>query len=89
MPTRNSATPGTTIATRHSSVSPTPNISAPASTNGIAICVTPPPMLPQPAVVAFAVPITFDENITEVWYCVITKEAPITPIASLNSRKVS
>ena len=81
--------PGITIATRHPTVSPTPNMRTPASTSGITICVTPPPMLPHPAVVALAVPITLGANITEVWYWVITKDAPITPIASRKRRNVS
>ena len=85
----NSATPGTTIASRQPRVSPTPNIRIPASSSGITICVTPPPRLPQPAVVAFAAPTTFGANITEVWYCVMTNDAPITPIASRNSRNDS
>ena len=34
--------------------------------SGIAICVTPPPRLPQPAAAAFAVPTIFGANITEV-----------------------
>jgi hypothetical protein len=48
---------------------------------GMTAWVTPPPRLPQPAVVALATPTTFDENMTDVWYCVMTKEAPITPMA--------
>ena len=51
--------------------------------------VTPPPRLPHPAVVAFAVPTTFGANMTEVWYCVITNDAPMTPIRSRKIRKVS
>ena len=35
----------------------------PAKTSGMAACVTPPPRLPQPAVVAFAVPTQFGANI--------------------------
>ena len=49
-------------------------------------CVTPPPELPQPAEAALAVPTTFGANITEVWYCVITKLAPIAPMARRNTR---
>ena len=55
----------------------------------MAICVTPPPRLPHPAVVAFAVPTTLGANITEVWYCVMTKDAPMTPMPRRNRRKVS
>ena len=50
------------------------------------VCVTPPPALPQPPTVALAVPTTFGANITEVWNWVITKLAPITPMARRNSR---
>jgi hypothetical protein len=53
------------------------------------IWVTPPPRLPQPAAVALAVPTTLGANITEVWYWVITNEAPITPMARRNNRKLS
>ena len=60
-----------------------------AKTSGITICVTPPPRLPHPAEVALAVPTQFGANITDVWYWVMTKEAPITPIPSRNSRKLS
>ncbi|MDC0685411.1 hypothetical protein POL72_47335 [Sorangium sp. wiwo2] len=52
-------------------------------------CVTPPPALPQPALVAFAVPTTLGANMTDVWYCVMTKLAPIMPISSLKNRKTS
>ena len=65
-----------------------PTVSAP-STIGMTSCVTPPPRLPQPAVVAFAVPTTLEANITEVWYCVITNEAPMMPIRTRKSRSVS
>ena len=63
-----------------------PRVTNRAKISGIAICVTPPPRLPQPAVVAFAVPTTLGANATEVWYWVMTKLAPTTPIASRNSR---
>ena len=53
------------------------------------ICVTPPPRLPHPAVVALAVPTTLGANITDVWYCVMTKAAPITPMSRRKSRNVS
>ena len=55
----------------------------------LAGCATPPPALPQPAAAAFAVPTTFGANITEEWYCVMTKLAPIAPISSLKNRKAS
>ncbi len=57
-----------------------------ANKSGIAICVTPPPRLPQPAAVALAEPTTLGANITEVWYCVITNEAPMAPMARRKSR---
>ena len=59
------------------------------STMGITSWVTPPPRLPHPAVVAFAVPTTLGANITDVWYCVMTNDAPMTPISSRKTRKVS
>ena len=34
------------------------------------------------------IPFILGANIMEVWNCVITKEAPITPIASRNNKKV-
>ena len=77
------------MASRQPIASVAPSVTMAAKTNGITICVTPPPRFPHPAVVAFAVPTTFGANITEVWYWVITNEAPTTPIASLNSRKDS
>ncbi|EWH02264.1 hypothetical protein Q427_09790 [Halomonas sp. BC04] len=49
----------------------------------------PPPRLPQPALVALAVPTTLGANIMVVWYWVMTKEAPMAPIARRASRKVS
>ena len=81
--------PGTIIATRQPSASPTPRATITVSTRGITIWVTPPPRFPQPAVVAFAVPTILGPNMTEVWYCVMTNEAPITPMPRRNSRKVS
>ena len=51
-------------------------------------CVTPPPRLPHPAVVAFAVPTTLGANITEVWYCVMTNDAPMTPMSNRKIRNV-
>ena len=83
------ASPGITIATRQPTDCSATNVITPATISGIAICVTPPPRLPQPAVVAFAVPTVLGANITEVWYCVMTNDAPIAPIASRNSRNVS
>ena len=58
------------------------------STIGMTSCVTPPPRLPQPAVVALAVPTTFGANITDVWYCVMTNDAPMTPISTRKIRNV-
>ena len=60
-----------------------------ASSSGITLCVTPPPALPQPPTVALAVPTTLGANITEVWNCVMTKLAPMAPMARRNTRKVS
>ncbi|MQM40249.1 hypothetical protein KBTX_04296 [wastewater metagenome] len=53
------------------------------------IWVVPPPRLPHPAVVALAVPTTLGANITEVWYWVMTNDAPMAPMASRASRKLS
>ena len=80
------ATPGTTSAMRHDESSPKPSIRPAATSSGISACVAPAPALPQPAVVAFAVPTTFGANITDVWYCVITKPAPIAPMPSRQIR---
>merc|ERR1719171_3299035 len=44
------------------------------------ICVTPPPRLPQPAAVAFAVPTTFGANISEHQNWFVTKVAPAHPM---------
>ena len=57
-------------------------------TIGITSCVTPPPRLPHPAVVAFAVPTTFGANMTDVWYCVMTNDAPTMPISRWKIRNV-
>ena len=86
---KSSATPGTTIASLHSRNSLAPKPTMTARTRGVAICVTPPPRLPHPAVVALAVPITLGANIIDVWYCVMTKAAPMTSIPRRNSRNVS
>ena len=86
---RNRAMPGATIAMRQPMTSVAPRATITPSTSGMAIWVTPPPILPHPAVVALAVPTTLGANITEVWYCVMTKEAPMTPMASRKSRKDS
>ena len=77
------------MAMRQPMTSVAPRATMMPSTSGIAICVTPPPKLPHPAVVALAVPTTLGANITEVWYWVMTKEAPMMPIARRNSRKDS
>ena len=65
-----------------------PTVSRPNSI-GMTSCVIPPPRLPQPAVVALAVPTQFEANISVVWYCVMTKLAPIAPIATRNQRNDS
>jgi hypothetical protein len=59
---------GKNMAGRHllSSESASPRLSAPAATIGMTAWVTPPPRLPQPAVVALAIPTVFDANITLV-----------------------
>ena len=86
---RSSAIPGATIATRHPRKWSAPKATTSESTSGITICVAPPPRFPHPAVVALAVPTTLGANIADVWYCVMTKEAPITPMPRRNSRKLS
>ncbi len=48
-----------------------------------------PPQLPPPAAPALAVPTPFGANITQVWYCVMTKPAPIAPISRRKNRKLS
>ena len=40
----------------------------------------------MPALVALAVPTTLGANITEVWYCVMTKLAPMAPMSKRNKR---
>merc|ERR1712093_527646 len=44
------------------------------------ICVTPPPRLPHPAAVAFAVPTTFGANMSEHQNWFVTKVAPAQPM---------
>ncbi len=83
------AMPGTTSAMRQAVCSPAPIAIAAATRSGTSACEAPAPALPQPAVVAFAVPTTFGANITDVWYCVMTKLAPIAPIARRHQRKLS
>src|SRR5262245_5670982 len=77
--------PATTIESRHPADCEKPTARKPAKTSGITACVTPPPRLPQPAVVALAVPTQFGANITDVWYCVITNAEPIKPISNRNT----
>ncbi len=55
--------------------------------SGMTLWVTPPPALPQPPTVALAVPTTFGANITEVWYWVMTKDAPMMPMNRRPIRK--
>ena len=55
---------------------------------GMTSCVTPPPRLPHPAVVALAVPTTLGANITDVWYWVITNDAPMMPMSTRKTRNV-
>jgi len=77
---RNS-TAGTHMETRQAEL-----LSKPIAWNGLKrhqtmkICVTPPPKFPQPAAVAFAVPITFGANMSEHQNWFVTKVAPAHPI---------
>jgi hypothetical protein len=48
---------------------------------GVTICVTPPPRLPQPPVMALAPPTILGVNMEEVQYCVDTKEASEKPMS--------
>merc|ERR1719446_937009 len=72
---------GTIMATRQAVL-----LDMPAATNGLKstaimkICVTPPPKLPQPAAVAFAVPTTFGANMSEDQNWFVTKVAPAVPM---------
>jgi hypothetical protein len=83
------STPGTSRAKRQPNAWSAPSISTAASSSGMMACAAPPPALPQPAAAALAVPTTLGANITEVWYCVITKLAPTAPISRRKVRKVS
>ena len=83
------STPGTTSARRQPSAWSTPAIRMAPSSSGMTACAAPPPALPQPADAALAVPTTFEANITDVWYCVMTKLAPTAPISRRKNRKVS
>src|SRR3954467_12389172 len=62
--------PGTSIARRQLWALVQPSAKSAVTSNGITTWATPPPRLPQPAAVAFAVPTTFGANMTDVWYCV-------------------
>lgn len=88
MPVTNSTAPGTIMASRQLRNLPTPSIRKAEKISGIIICVTP-PRLPHPAVVALAVPMQLGANIIEVWYCVMTNDAPMAPMASRKSRNDS
>ena len=82
--------PTTNIDSRQLTASENPSVPTNSANNsGIASCVTPPPRLPQPAVVALAVPTQFGANIRDVWYCVMTNDAPIAPISTRNRRNVA
>ena len=81
--------PGTNMASRQPSDCCTPRLTMAARISGITLCVTPPPALPQPPTVAFAVPTTFGGNMTEVWIWVMPKLAPMAPMARRNTRKLS
>ena len=76
--------PGTSRATLQPMACSTPNIRIAPKIKGMIAWVAPPPAFPQPAEAAFAVPTTLGANMTLVWYCVMTKLAPIAPI---NRRK--
>merc|ERR1719181_1732487 len=72
---------GTSIASRHDKSSSTPNERIGfTKTQMMKICVTPPPRLPQPAAVAFAVPTTFGANMSEHQNWFVTKVAPAQPM---------
>jgi hypothetical protein len=79
-------TPGRNMAKRQPRDFSTPRLKIAMSTHGMIDWVTPPPALPQPALVAFADPTTLGANMTEVWYCVMTKLAPIAPISRRKKR---
>src|ERR1700727_3922730 len=83
------ASAGTTSDKRHADELPTPIAMTPASSGGTPPCAAPAPALPQPALVALAVPTTLGANITDVWYWVMTKLAPTAPMPSRHSRKLS
>lgn len=83
------STPGTISAARQPKPSLTPSMIMAVISSGITACATPPPALPQPAAAALAVPTTLGANITEVWYCVMTKLAPAAPIPRRKNRKLS
>merc|ERR1719487_253874 len=73
---------GTIIAIRHDISSSMPPNSRIGITNAhmMKICVTPPPRLPHPAAVAFAVPTTFGANISEHQNWFVTNVAPAQPM---------
>lgn len=86
MPIAKQITPAITMEYRQAISSEIPKLITPAAINGMPKRLAPPPRLPQPAEVAFAVPTILGANIIEVWNCVITKEAPIKPINNLHIR---
>ena len=75
---------GTIMDTRHATFGskPEPTIGL-KSTLIMKICVTPPPRLPHPAAVAFAVPTTFGANMSEHQNWLVTKVAPAQPMKNL------
>merc|ERR1719199_3311 len=79
--TRKNSAAGTSIASRQdkSSLMPMDRIGI-TRAHVMKICVTPPPRLPQPAAVAFAVPITFGANMSEHQNWFVTKVAPAHPM---------
>ena len=54
---------------------------------GVTICVTPPPRLPQPPVMALAPPTMRGVNMDELQYCVETNEASEKPMSRRHARK--
>merc|ERR1719199_1041862 len=79
--TRKNSAAGTSIASRQdkSSLMPMDRIGS-TRAHMMKICVTPPPRLPQPAAVAFAVPTTFGANMSEHQNWFVTKVAPAQPM---------
>src|SRR3989304_3542069 len=84
---RNKTAPGMTMARRQLANCSNPKLTRAAKTSGITICVTPPPRLPHPAVVALAVPTQLGANMIEVWDWVITNDARAETIAQRSDQQ--